>query len=85
MSKGFTYLLTRLRGTELLVGSAAQTIDEIKSLLMENGVPIEIGLAELHQVANRSLVPEVARCDLQRIDLQIRCLSPAGDYAEPVP
>ena len=50
MSKGFTYLLTRLRGTELLVGSEVQTIDEIKSLLVENGVPIESGLAELHQV-----------------------------------
>ncbi|WP_426237624.1 hypothetical protein [Pararhizobium sp. DWP1-1-3] len=50
MSKGFTYLLARLRGTELLVGSEAQTIDEIKSLLVENGVPIESGLAELHQV-----------------------------------
>ncbi|MDW5316984.1 hypothetical protein [Rhizobium sp. PL01] len=50
MSKDFTYLLTRLRGTELLVGSEVQTIDEIKSLLVENGVPIESGLAELHQV-----------------------------------
>ena len=50
MSQGFTYLLTRLRGTDLLVGSEVQTIDEIKSLLVENGVPIESGLAELHQV-----------------------------------
>lgn len=50
MTKRFTYLLTRLRGTELLVGSEEQTIDEIKSLLVENGVPIESGLAELHQV-----------------------------------
>lgn len=50
MSKRFTYLLTRLRGTELLVGSQVKTIDEIKSLLVDNGVPIESGLAELHQV-----------------------------------
>lgn len=50
MSQGFTYLLTRLRGTDLLVGSEVQTIDEIKSLLVENGVPIESGLAELHQI-----------------------------------
>ena len=50
MSKGFTYLLTRLRQTELWVGSEVQTIDEIKSLLVENGVPIESGLAELHQI-----------------------------------
>lgn len=49
MSQRFTYLLTKLRGTELLVGSEVQTIDEIKSLLVENGVPIESGLAELHQ------------------------------------
>ena len=50
MSEGFTYLLTRMRGTDLLVSSQVQTIDEIKSLLVENGLPIEIGLAELHQV-----------------------------------
>ena len=50
MSRSFTYLLTRLRGTDLLVGSQVQTIDEIKSLLVDNGVPIESGLAELHQV-----------------------------------
>jgi hypothetical protein len=49
MSKRFTYLLTRLRGTELLVGSETQTIAEIKSLLVEQGMPIESGLAELHQ------------------------------------
>jgi len=49
MSKRFTYLLTRLRGTELLVGSETKTIVEIKSLLVEQGMPIASGLAELHQ------------------------------------
>ena len=63
MSQGFTYLLTRLRGTDLLVGSEVQTIDEIKSLLVDNGVPIESGLAELHQVGKLKIgkqTPEVS-------------------------
>jgi hypothetical protein len=60
MSEGFTYLLTILRGTELLVGSEVQTIDEIKSLLVENGVPIESGLAELHHVGKLTIAKQTS-------------------------
>ena len=58
MSNRFTYLLTKLRGKELLIGSKEQTIDEIKSLLVENGVPIETGLAELHQVGKLKIAKQ---------------------------
>jgi hypothetical protein len=75
MSKGFTYLLTRLRGTELLVGSEAQTIDEIKSLLVENGVPIESGLAELHQVGKLKIGKQTSEGLIETIILA----KPHGD------
>ncbi|WP_426232086.1 hypothetical protein [Pararhizobium sp. DWP3-4] len=73
MSIGFTYLLTRLRGTELLVGSEAQTIDEIKSLLVENGVPIESGLAELHQVGKLKIGKQTSEGLIETILLVKPC------------
>lgn len=80
MSKGFTYLLTRLRGTELLVGSEVQTIDEIKSLLVENGVPIESGLAELHQVGKLKIAKQTSEGLIEPILLA----KPHGDAEKSV-
>ena len=75
MSQGFTYLLTRLRGTDLLVGSEVQTIDEIKSLLVENGVPIESGLAELHQIGKLKMGKQTSEGLIETIILA----KPHGD------
>ncbi|WP_426129342.1 hypothetical protein [Pararhizobium sp. PWRC1-1] len=75
LSKGFIYLFTRLRGSELLVGSEVQTIDEIKSLLVENGVPIESGLAELHQVGKLKMGKQTSEGLIETILLA----KPLGD------
>ena len=87
MSKRFTYLLTRLRGTELLVGSEEQTIDEIKSLLVENGVPIESGLAELHQVGKLKIGKQTTEGLIETILLAKPCQeaenSASADPTEP--
>ncbi|WP_426130901.1 hypothetical protein [Pararhizobium sp. PWRC1-1] len=48
-TKGIRYLLTRIENSEVTVGSLPQTVDDIKLVLAENDIPVEEGLAHLHQ------------------------------------